>query len=672
MDPERRRPTCCACSAARTASGPLDALSPEVIKARTFETLRQMCLRGSRRRPLVLEVEDLHWIDRTSEEYLTFLAESLAGAPDPAGRHAIGPGYRPPWSDRSFATQISLRRLAADESLSIVRSLLPAGRCRRPARAADPRQGRGQPVLPRGAGAGGRATRVSRRRLPVPDTVHGVLTARIDRLAEDAKRVLQTASVLGREFAPRLLAADLGRAGRDSSRTSRELARLEFLYERADRRGARLRLQARPDAGRRRGDAPPRRAGASSTAGRARRSSASTRIASPSWRPDSPITTGRPRRGARPRACAPGGRGRARRVREPGGARALRPGHRGRRSEAELPAADPAPAPRGRARTSTPSSGTSSEPAPTTRRRSALATGGRARSPRRGSSAPWPALWGGHKDYERGLALSREAVAAAERAGDSPARARVSAEARLRVGLMELNLAHMTASRRELTRALGLFREAGDVGGEGRALDALAMALMIVGDLDAVRRARPGGPPPPGRGGRPADRGLLPLEPRLGAPLPRPPRRGRTRHASSARGSLGRSAPGRRRRMSTPPRANCSSRTASGAAPSPRPRPALAIARELGHREWTAAALSVARARAPELRRHRRGARVPRGDARHRARARHHALDRRRAERAGPGPRRRWASWTRAPAASPTRSTPPPRRSSSRCGPASP
>ena len=56
---------------------------------------------------------------------------------------------------------------------------------------------------------------------------------------------------------------------------------------------------------------------------------------------------------------------------------------------------------------------------------------------------------------------------------------------------MELNLAQMTASRRELTGALTLFREARDVGGEGRALDALAMALMIGGELDAsVAHAR--------------------------------------------------------------------------------------------------------------------------------------------------------------------------------------
>ena len=41
--------------------------------------------------------------------------------------------------------------------------------------------------------------------LDVPDTIQGVLSARIDRLPEEAKRLLQTAAVLGREFAPALL-----------------------------------------------------------------------------------------------------------------------------------------------------------------------------------------------------------------------------------------------------------------------------------------------------------------------------------------------------------------------------------------------------------------------------------------------------------------------------------
>ena len=68
--------------------------------------------------------------------------------------------------------------------------------------------------------------------LEVPDTIHGLLMARIDRLADEAKRVLQTASVLGREFSARLLNAVCRDCGTLPPHLS-ELKRLEFLYERA-------------------------------------------------------------------------------------------------------------------------------------------------------------------------------------------------------------------------------------------------------------------------------------------------------------------------------------------------------------------------------------------------------------------------------------------------------
>jgi predicted ATPase len=62
-------------------TGRLARLTPEAIKTHTFDTLKQMSLQGSQRRPLLFEVEDLHWIDQTSEAYLASLVESIAGAP---------------------------------------------------------------------------------------------------------------------------------------------------------------------------------------------------------------------------------------------------------------------------------------------------------------------------------------------------------------------------------------------------------------------------------------------------------------------------------------------------------------------------------------------------------------------------------------------------------------
>jgi predicted ATPase len=68
--------------------------------------------------------------------------------------------------------------------------------------------------------------------IDVPDTIQGVLSARIDRLPETHKRLLQTASVLGREFAPRLLQA-LWEEPTPLEALLMDLKRLEFLYERA-------------------------------------------------------------------------------------------------------------------------------------------------------------------------------------------------------------------------------------------------------------------------------------------------------------------------------------------------------------------------------------------------------------------------------------------------------
>jgi tetratricopeptide (TPR) repeat protein len=571
----------------REASGALDALAPEVIKARTFEMLRQTWLRTSRQQPLVLEIEDLHWIDRTSEECLTFLAESLAEAPV----LLIGtyrPGYRPPWSDRSFATQLALGRLAPDESLAVVQSILAA---------AAPGDPLAQLILDKGEGNPFFLEELARtvgdeRRggaLQVPDTVHGVLTARIDRLDEDDKRVLQTASVLGREFTPDLLAAIWDGEGAIDPRL-RQLTRLEFLSERAtgeemvyafkhaltlDVAEATLLPSRRRELHRRAGEALER-------LHPDRLTELAPRLAdhyreAEAWGPASRFAH-RAAQAARAvfanrEALARYDQGleaAARADAPPAEELSLREGradvhamlgdfeHARADYEAALRLARAAADPLGEARV--------------------LGT--------------LAALWGGHKDYDRGLALSREAVAVAEGAGDSPAARSASAEGRLRLGLMELNLARTVASRSDLRRALDLFRAAGDAGGEARALDALAMALLISGELDASiahgrealpRLARSGNRETEAsclsslawaylfRGRRSEGEACLPraLEAAraIGA-------RGQEAFVHATAGSL------------AEPYGEWGRAVAEG-------ETALAIARELGHREWTAAALGV-------------------------------------------------------------------------------
>jgi class 3 adenylate cyclase/tetratricopeptide (TPR) repeat protein len=211
----------------------LAQLSAEAIKARMFETLRSWSLHGSRRRPLIIAIEDLHWVDRSSEEYLASLAECLAGAPVLL-LCTWRPGYRPPWSEHSYVTQLALRRLGPRDSLSVVRSVLRADPVPDALARVILDRGEGNPFfleeLARAAlehGQGGADTLV-------PETVQDVLMARMDRLAETPRRVLQTASVIGREV-PRSLLEAVWSEPAGLGEQLVELQNLEFLYEHAGR-----------------------------------------------------------------------------------------------------------------------------------------------------------------------------------------------------------------------------------------------------------------------------------------------------------------------------------------------------------------------------------------------------------------------------------------------------
>src|SRR4029450_9322431 len=97
--------------------------SPEVVRARTIETFVQLCLHRSRQGPLLLEVEDLHWVDASSHEFLAALVDRLAGVPILLLVTAR-PGYRPPWMDKSYATQMVLQPLSAPESVTVLQAAL--------------------------------------------------------------------------------------------------------------------------------------------------------------------------------------------------------------------------------------------------------------------------------------------------------------------------------------------------------------------------------------------------------------------------------------------------------------------------------------------------------------------------------------------------------------------
>jgi class 3 adenylate cyclase/tetratricopeptide (TPR) repeat protein len=210
--------------------------SPEAVKARAFETLRQLVIRISERRPLVLVLEDLHWIDNISEQFLGFLAENVRDART-LMLATYRPGYRPPWIDKSYAGQTPLPPLSPHHSSQMVRSVLRAEHLVDLVTQEIVAKADGNPFFLEQLALHAGEAKDLRSDLMVPNTIHDVVMARIDRLPEATKRLLQTAAVIGREFPLNLLHAVWEGPGRPEEHLH-ELARLEFLYERVETEGS--------------------------------------------------------------------------------------------------------------------------------------------------------------------------------------------------------------------------------------------------------------------------------------------------------------------------------------------------------------------------------------------------------------------------------------------------
>jgi predicted ATPase len=212
------------------ATARLAGVSPQAIRIRTFAALHQLLLRQSQRQPLLVVVENLHWIDPTSQEFLVELVERLAGMPLLLVV-ACRPGYQPPWMDKSYATQLTLSRLGPEDSQRVVQAVLPAAHVPESLLQNILTKAAGNPLfLEELAWAVGEQ---GGRHLPpeIPDTVQAVLAARIDRLPPEVKGLLQTAAVIGPEVPWALLQGVADSSEDQLRRALRHLQAAEFLYE---------------------------------------------------------------------------------------------------------------------------------------------------------------------------------------------------------------------------------------------------------------------------------------------------------------------------------------------------------------------------------------------------------------------------------------------------------
>jgi predicted ATPase len=187
-------------------SAPFAARSAPLRKARTFEILLHLFLHGGPQTPLALAVDNLQWIDPTSEAFLTALVAGCARVP----RLFLGtyhPGYRPPWLDRSYVTQMVLQPLGHEASRAVIAHVVGSTPLAPELEQHMLTQAEGNPFFLEEFAHTVVEQRAQQSPLVLPETIQAVLAARMDRLAPAEKRLLQAAAVIGKDVAPPVLQA---------------------------------------------------------------------------------------------------------------------------------------------------------------------------------------------------------------------------------------------------------------------------------------------------------------------------------------------------------------------------------------------------------------------------------------------------------------------------------
>jgi class 3 adenylate cyclase/tetratricopeptide (TPR) repeat protein len=218
------------------------AMSPAQRRGETFEALRRLLVRAAERRPQVLVIEDLHWVDSASEQFLAILVDSI-----PALRVLLvftyRPGYANPFGERTYYTRIVPAALSAEDSARMATAVLATDVLPDGLRSVIGAKAEGNPFyveeLVKSLEESGALRREGERlaltrpltAVAVPESIHDIIAARIDRLAEAPKRTLQLAAVIGREFTGRLVDR-LAEIRERSDEQLRELTALELILER--------------------------------------------------------------------------------------------------------------------------------------------------------------------------------------------------------------------------------------------------------------------------------------------------------------------------------------------------------------------------------------------------------------------------------------------------------
>ncbi len=218
------------------------ALDPPQRRRQTLDAVKCLLVRESQVQPLCLFFEDLHWIDSETQAFLDSLIDSL-----PTARLLLLVNYRPEyqhgWGSKTYYTQLRIDPLAPESAEELLQSLLGDNTELAPLKPLLIERTEGNPffleesvrtlvetqVLVSERGTYRLAKPLES--IQVPATVQAVLAARIDRLPPEEKRLLQTATVIGKDVPFALLQAIAEEPEEDLRRSLTRLHTAEYLYE---------------------------------------------------------------------------------------------------------------------------------------------------------------------------------------------------------------------------------------------------------------------------------------------------------------------------------------------------------------------------------------------------------------------------------------------------------
>ncbi|MGD9018075.1 MAG: adenylate/guanylate cyclase domain-containing protein [Desulfobacterales bacterium] len=218
-------------------------MSPDACNERITEALRMILIRGAHLRPLVIAIEDLHWVDQSSADIFKYVLESIPGS-----RILLiftyRPEYLPQWGVRSYHNQLTINRLSNRHVVEMMTHLLGTAHFDAQIEELILDKAEGVPffieefinslkhlkIIAKNRLAYNLTSRI--HEVTIPTTIQDIIMARIDSLPHGSKEILQLGAVIEREFSYILIRKISGLSEQELFSSISILKDSELIYER--------------------------------------------------------------------------------------------------------------------------------------------------------------------------------------------------------------------------------------------------------------------------------------------------------------------------------------------------------------------------------------------------------------------------------------------------------